>query len=105
MEVHSWEPREVSGNAFLKWAAIILLPVVIVLAFFEPALIIAGIGPLGIGLMALQAGSQQAKQYSIEHDSFYWRDTNKIYLYPGRDVIGLNIPWYGDPPIYNRSDK
>lgn len=94
VEVHSWEPREVSGKAFLKWSAIILLPVVGVLALFEPALIIAGIGPLGMGLMALQAGSQQAKQDSSNHRSFYWPDTNKIYLYPKRDVIGLNIPWY-----------
>ncbi len=44
--------------------------------------------------MALQAGSQQAKQDSSNHRSFYWPDTNKIYLYPKRDVIGLNIPWY-----------
>ncbi|WP_018917405.1 hypothetical protein [Vreelandella zhanjiangensis] len=94
VEVHSWEPREVSGKAFLKWSAIILLPVVGVLALFEPALIIAGIGPLGMGLMALQAGSQQAKQDNIKHHSFYWPDTNKIYLYPGRDIIGLNVPWY-----------
>ncbi|PRY58812.1 hypothetical protein B0H98_1174 [Vreelandella songnenensis] len=94
VEVHSWEPREVSGKAFLKWTAIILLPVVGVLALFEPAMIIAGIGPLGMGLMALTAGSQQAKQKNAKHHSFYWPDTNKIYLYPGRDVIELNIPWY-----------
>ncbi|PRY58810.1 hypothetical protein B0H98_1172 [Vreelandella songnenensis] len=94
VEVHSWEPREISGKAFLKWSAIILLPVVVVLALFEPALILAGIGPLGMGLMALQAGSQQAKQNSIKHHSFYWQDANKIYLYPGRDIIGLNVPWY-----------
>lgn len=94
VEVHSWEPREVSGKAFLKWSAIILLPVVGVLALFEPALIVAGIGPLGMGLMALKAGSQQTKQDSSKHHSFYWQDTDKIYLYPGRNIIGLNTPWY-----------
>ncbi|WP_417422409.1 hypothetical protein [Halomonas sp.] len=94
VEVHSWKPQDAAASAFLKWSAIILLPVVGVLALFEPALIIAGIGPLGMGLMALQAGSQQAKQDNIKHHSFYWPDTNKIYLYPGRDIIGLNVPWY-----------
>ncbi len=94
VEVHSWKPQDAAASTFLKWTAIILLPVVGVLALFEPALIIAGIGPLGMGLMALQAGSQQAKQNSIKHHSFYWQDANKIYLYPGRDIIGLNVPWY-----------
>ncbi|WP_447894167.1 hypothetical protein [Vreelandella sp. GE22] len=94
VEVHSWKPQDAAASAFLKWSAIILLPVVGVLALFEPALIVAGIGPLGIGLMALTAGSRQTKQDSRKHHSFYWQDTNKIYLYPDRNIIGLNTPWY-----------
>ena len=66
LERHSWKPHEAAGSAFLKCAAIILLPVVGVLALLEPPLIIASIGPLGMGLMALQTGSQQAKNDSMK---------------------------------------
>lgn len=94
VEIHSWAPQEAAASAFLKWSAIILLPVVGLLTLMDPALVFAGIGPLGMGLMALKMGSQQTKQSHNEPNTYDWRETDKIYLYPGRDIIGLNIPWY-----------
>ena len=44
--------------------------------------------------MAGVMGSQQAKQSNSRHHLLDWPDTDKIYLYPGRDIIGLNIPWF-----------
>ncbi|MGP9767986.1 hypothetical protein ACT3UM_19905 [Halomonas sp. AOP13-D3-9] len=93
-EEYSWKPQEAAAASFLKWSAIILLPIVGVLILMDPSLVIAGIGPLGMGLMAWVMGSQQAKQSNSRHHPLDWRDTDKIYLYPGRDIIGLNIPWY-----------
>ena len=92
-EEFSWKPQEAATAAFLKWSAIILLPIVGVLILMDPSLVIAGIGPLGMGLMAGVMGSQQAKQSNSRHHLLDWPDTDKIYLYPGRDIIGLNIPW------------
>ncbi|WP_251048346.1 hypothetical protein [Halomonas sp. ISL-56] len=93
-EEYSWKPQAAAAASFLKWSAIILLPIVGVLILMDPSLVIAGIGPLGMGLMAGMMGSQQAKQSNSRHHPLDWRDTDKIYLYPGRDIIGLNIPWY-----------
>ena len=90
-EEYSWKPQEAAAAAFLKWSAIILLPIVGVLILMDPSLVIAGIGPLGMGLMA---GMMGAKKSENEHHPLSWKKTNKIYLYPGRDIIGLNIPWY-----------
>ena len=90
-EEYSWKPQEVAAASFLKWSAIILLPIVGVLILMDPLLVIAGIGPLGMGLMAGMVG---AKKSENEHHPLFWKKTNKIYLYPGRDIIGLNIPWY-----------
>ena len=90
-EEYSWKPQEVAAASFLKWSAIILLPIVGVLILMDPSLVIAGIGPLGMGLMA---GMMGAKKSENEHHPLSWKKANKIYLYPGRDIIGLNIPWY-----------
>ncbi|WP_340146762.1 hypothetical protein [Halomonas sp. PA16-9] len=90
-EEYSWKPQEAAAASFLKWAAIILLPIVGVLILMDPSLVIAGIGPLGMGLMA---GMMGAKKNENEHHPLDWRKTDKIYLYPGREIIGLNIPWY-----------
>ncbi|MGP9767987.1 hypothetical protein ACT3UM_19910 [Halomonas sp. AOP13-D3-9] len=90
-EEYSWKPQEAAAASFLKWSAIILLPIVGVLILMDPSLVIAGIGPLGMGLMA---GIMGAKKSENEHHPLDWRKTDKIYLYPGREIIGLNIPWY-----------
>ena len=90
-EEYSWKPQEAAAASFLKWSAIILLPIVGLLILMDPSLVIAGIGPLGMGLMA---GMMGAKKSENEHHPLSWQKTNKIYLYPGRDIIGLNIPWY-----------
>ena len=80
-EEYSWKPQEAAAAAFLKWSAIILLPIVGVLILMDPSLVIAGIGPLGMGLMA---GMMGAKKSENEHHPLSWKKTNKIYLYPGR---------------------
>ncbi len=32
--------------------------------------------------------------HGMQHHDYDWRNADKIYLYPGKDVIGLNVPWY-----------
>ncbi|SBR51651.1 hypothetical protein [Halomonas sp. HL-93] len=93
----SWKPQMDAVKPFLKWSAIILMPIVVVLIIMDPSLIITSLGPLAMGFAAWMMGSSKGYQEiarGSRHDELDWRKTDKIYLYPGRDIIGLNIPWY-----------
>ncbi|SNY97451.1 hypothetical protein [Halomonas sp. hl-4] len=93
----SWKPQMDAVKPFLKWSAIILMPIVVVIIIMDPSLIITSLGPLAMGFAAWMMGSSKGYQEiarGSRHDELDWRKTDKIYLYPGRDIIGLNIPWY-----------
>ncbi|KPQ25448.1 MAG: hypothetical protein HLUCCA13_05325 [Halomonas sp. HL-48] len=93
----SWKPQMDAVKPFLKWSAIILMPIVFVLILMDPSLIMTSLGPLAMGFAAWTMGSSKGYQEiarGSRHDELDWRKTDKIYLYPGRDIIGLNIPWY-----------
>ncbi|MGP9767985.1 hypothetical protein ACT3UM_19900 [Halomonas sp. AOP13-D3-9] len=92
-EEYSWKPQEASAASFLKWSAIILLPIVGVLILMDPSLVIAGIGPLGMGLMAWIMGSQQAKQSNSRHEEWTWEKTEHIKVWRKRSIIALTYQW------------
>ena len=90
-EEYSWKPQEAAAAAFLKWSAIILLPIVGVLILMDPSLVIAGIGPLGMGLMAGVMGSQQAKHNNSQHKEIEWMEAEEIVAWRKRNLIGLRF--------------
>ncbi|WP_231500707.1 hypothetical protein, partial [Halomonas sp. 19A_GOM-1509m] len=90
-EEYSWKPQEAAAAAFLKWSAIILLPIVGVLILMDPSLVIAGIGPLGMGLMAGMMGSQQAKHNKSQHKEIEWMEAEEIVAWRKRNLIGLRF--------------
>ncbi|QGQ69627.1 hypothetical protein [Halomonas sp. PA16-9] len=92
-EEYSWKPQEAAAASFLKWSAIILLPIVGVLILMDPSLVIAGIGPLGMGLMAGMMGSQQAKQSNSRHEEWTWEKTEHIKVWRKRSIIALTYQW------------
>ncbi|MBT2771005.1 hypothetical protein J7J47_02010 [Halomonas sp. ISL-60] len=92
-EEYSWKPQEAAAASFLKWSAIILLPIVGVLILMDPSLVIASIGPLGMGLMAWIMGSQQAKQSTSRHEEWTWEKTEHIKVWRKRSIIALTYQW------------
>ncbi|CAM0555699.1 hypothetical protein [Halomonas sp. AOP35-4E-18] len=92
-EEYSWKPQAAAAASFLKWSAIILLPIVGVLILMDPSLVIAGIGPLGMGLMAWMMGTQQAKQSNSRHEEWTWEKTEHIKVWRKRSIIALTYQW------------
>ncbi|MGM0826541.1 MAG: hypothetical protein ACQEUY_17730 [Pseudomonadota bacterium] len=90
-EEYSWKPQEAAAASFLKWSAIILLPIVGVLILMDPSLVIAGIGPLGMGLIAWMMGTQQAKQNKSQHKEVKWTEAEGIVAWRKRNLIGLRF--------------
>lgn len=92
----SWKPQMESVKPFLKWSAIISMPIVLVLILMDPSLLITSLGPLAMGFAAWMMGTSKGYQelHGMQHHDYDWRKADKIYLYPGRDIIGLNVPWY-----------
>lgn len=90
-EEYSWKPQEAAAASFLKWSAIILLPIVGVLILMDPSLVIAGIGPLGMGLIAWMMGTQQAKQNKSQHKEVKWTEAEEIVAWRKRNLIGLRF--------------
>ncbi len=90
-EEYSWKPQAAAAASFLKWSAIILLPIVGVLILMDPSLVIAGIGPLGMGLMAGMMGSQQAKHNKSQHKEIEWMEAEEIVAWRKRNLIGLRF--------------
>ena len=93
VEEYSWKPQAAAAASFLKWSAIILLPIVGVLILMDPSLVIAGIGPLGMGLMAGMMGAQQAKQSNSRHEEWTWEKTEHIKVWRKRSIIALTYQW------------
>ncbi|PRY58815.1 hypothetical protein B0H98_1177 [Vreelandella songnenensis] len=92
----SWKPQMEALKPFLKWSAIISMPIVLVLILMDPSLLITSLGPLAMGFAAWMIGTSKGYQelHGMQHHDYDWRKADKVYLYPGRDIIGLNVPWY-----------
>lgn len=97
IEVVSWKPQVDSVKPVMKWTAIISGVGVLFLVLVNPDLIIAAIGPIGIGAMAALMGNSKDYQSMARnelHYEFDWESTKKLYLYKKRNIIGLNIYWH-----------
>ena len=96
IEVFSWKPQIDSVKPVMKWTAIVSGVVVLFLVFVNPSFIIAAIGPIGIGIIAALMGNSKSYHSMAKNKMEYeiaWRDTKKIYAYPSRSIIGLNLYW------------
>lgn len=95
-EVFSWKPQMDAVKPFLKWSAIILMPIVVVLILMDPSLIITSLGPLAMGLAAWMMGSSKGYQ-EIARGSRYeeidWTKTDKIKVWRKRSIISLAYQW------------
>ncbi|WP_249977483.1 hypothetical protein, partial [Vreelandella olivaria] len=95
----SWKPQMDAVKPFLKWSAIILMPIVVILMLQDPAFVIAGIGPLGMGLMAWMMGTSkgyQAMQRDYRHREYEWTKTEEIVAWHKRDLIGLRFTYLNE---------
>ncbi|BBI64243.1 hypothetical protein HSBAA_55490 [Vreelandella sulfidaeris] len=59
IEVVSWKPQVDSVKPVMKWTAIISGVAVLFLVLVNPDLIMAAIGPVGIGVMAALMGNSK----------------------------------------------
>ncbi|MGM0826539.1 MAG: hypothetical protein ACQEUY_17720 [Pseudomonadota bacterium] len=96
IEVFSWKPQIDSVKPVMKWTAIISGVGVLFLVLVNPDLIVASIGPIGIGVMAALMGDSKGYQSMARNqmeDDVAWRDVQNIYAYSKRSIIGLNLYW------------
>lgn len=81
---------------FLKWSAIILMPIVVVLVFMDPSLIITSLGPLSMGFAAWMMGSSKGYQEMARgsrHEEIDWKKTEQIKVWRKRSIIALTYQW------------
>lgn len=95
-EVCSWKPQMDTVKPFLKWSAIILMPIVVVLILMDPSLIITSLGPLAMGLAAWIMGSSKGYQEMARgsyHEEIDWTKTEQIKVWRKRSIIALTYQW------------
>ncbi|MGP9634266.1 hypothetical protein ACT3R7_14485 [Halomonas sp. AOP43-A1-21] len=95
-EVCSWKPKMDTVKPFLKWSAIILMPIVGVLILMEPSLLIASFGPLAMGLAAWMMGSSKGYQEMARgsrYEEINWAKTEQIKVWRKRSIISLTYQW------------
>ena len=97
IEVFSWKPQIDSVKPVMKWTAIVSGIAVVIASIINPSFIIAGIGPIGIGVMAALMGTSKNYQSMARNQMKYeinWLESQRIYAYRSRNIIGLNIHWF-----------
>ena len=95
-EVCSWKPQMDSVKPFLKWSAIILMPIVLVLILMDPSLLITSLGPLAMGFAAWMMGSSKGYQEiarGSRHEEIDWTKTEHIKVWRKRSMIALKYQW------------
>ena len=95
-EVFFWKPQMDTVKPFLKWSAIILMPIVVVLILMDPSLIITSLGPLAMGLAAWMMGSSKGYQEMARgsrHEEIDWTKTEQIKVWRKRSIIALTYQW------------
>lgn len=95
-EVCSWKPQMDSVKPFLKWSAIILMPIVLVLILMDPSLLITSLGPLAMGFAAWMMGSSKGYQEiarGSRHEEIDWTKTEHIKVWRKRSMIALTYQW------------
>ncbi|TNH18480.1 hypothetical protein [Halomonas sp. BL6] len=95
-EVCSWKPQMDAVKPFLKWSAIILMPIVLVLILMDPSLLITSLGPLAMGFAAWMMGSSKGYQEMARgsrHEEIDWTKTEHIKVWRKRSMIALTYQW------------
>lgn len=95
-EVCSWKPQMDIVKPFLKWSAIILMPIVVVLILMDPSLIITSLGPLALGFAAWMMGSSKGYQEMARgsrYEKIDWTKTDRIKVWRKRSIISLTYQW------------
>lgn len=95
-EVYSWKPQMDTVKPFLKWSAIILMPIVVVLIIMDPSLILTSLGPLAMGFAAWMMGSSKGYQEMArgsQYEEIDWTQTEKIKVWRKRSIIALTYQW------------
>ncbi|WP_235040348.1 hypothetical protein [Vreelandella profundi] len=95
-EVCSWKPQMDSVKPFLKWSAIILMPIVLVLILMDPSLLITSLGPLTMGFAAWMMGSSKGYQEMArgsQYEEIDWTKTEQIKVWRKRSIISLTYQW------------
>lgn len=99
IEVFSWKPQIDSVKPVMKWTAIISGVGVLFLVLVNPDLIIAAIGPIGIGVMAALMGNSKDYQSMVRNEEYYeidWPNAEDIAVWRKRCLIGLRFTWYNE---------
>lgn len=95
-EICSWKPQVDAVKPFLKWSAIILMPIVVVLILIDPSLLITSLGPLAMGFAAWLMGSSKGYQEMARgsrHEEIDWTKTEQIKVWRKRSIISLTYQW------------
>ncbi|MGM0823706.1 MAG: hypothetical protein ACQEUY_03175 [Pseudomonadota bacterium] len=95
-EEFSWKPQMDAVKPFLKWSAILLMPIVVVLVLMDPSLIITSLGPLAMGFAAWMMGSSKGYQEMARgsrHEEIDWKKTEQIKVWRKRSIIALTYQW------------
>lgn len=97
-EVCSWKPQMDSAKPILKWSAIILMPIVLVLILMDPSLLITSLGPLAIGFAAWMMGTSKGYQalHGTQHHEYDWTKAEEIVAWRKRNLIGLRFTYLND---------
>lgn len=99
IEVFSWKPQIDSVKPVMKWTAIVSGVVVLFLVFINPSFIIAAIGPVGIGVMAVLMGNSKGYQSMVRSEECHeidWPNAEDIAVWRKRGLIGLRFTWYNE---------
>lgn len=97
-EVCSWKPQMESVKPFLKWSAIISMPIVLVLILMDPSLLITSLGPLAMGFAAWMMGTSKGYQalHGTQHHEYDWTKSEEIVAWRKRNLIGLRFTYLND---------
>lgn len=97
-EVCSWKPQMDSAKPILKWSAIILMPIVLVLILMDPSLLITSLGPLAMGFAAWMMGTSKGYQalHGTQHHEYDWTKAEEIVAWRKRNLIGLRFTYLND---------
>ncbi|SDM95144.1 hypothetical protein SAMN05192555_1331, partial [Franzmannia pantelleriensis] len=99
IEVFSWKPQIDSVKPVMKWTAIVSGIAVIIASIINPSFIIAGIGPIGIGVMAALMGTSKNYQSLVRDDQYHeidWLHAEDIVVWRRRRLIGLRFTWHNE---------
>ncbi|PRY58817.1 hypothetical protein B0H98_1179 [Vreelandella songnenensis] len=94
----SWKPQMESVKPFLKWLAIISMPIVLVLILMDPSLLITSLGPLAMGFAAWMMGTSKGYQalQGTQHHEYDWTKAEEIVAWRKRNLIGLRFTYLND---------